>query len=258
MKRPHIQDYAPEHTELCERALVTAWGLLDDYQDDLVLIGGLVPRYLCRYDEASPQASTMDVDLGLALGVRGTAHHRIAARLAEVDLKPKGLPEGVRSPPIAKFYRQFPEMELLVEFLTDRPTPDAPSPAELDNMYVPAQPGVGRALEVHRIVDIAAMNLLGVPARCGIRVCEIGPFLCLKLRACGADSVERHGKDAFDIVNAVRYYDKGPESAFAAFAAERGVIPPLPTPPPYWTAGSPMPPAPAARSTPSSALAACA
>jgi hypothetical protein len=208
---------------LCERVLVTAWGLLDDYRNDLVLIGGLAPRYLC--ERSDTPSGTMDVDLGIALGVRGTAHNRIAARLAEVDLKPKGTPEGVRIAPLAKFYRQFPEIELQVEFLADRPTSGAPSLAEIDNMLVPTLPGVGRALEVHRVVPIEALNLFGIPSVCNVKVCEIGPFLCLKLRACGADSDQRHGKDAFDIIHTVQSYDRGPEAAFAAFAAERGVNP---------------------------------
>lgn len=226
MKLPNLQAYKPEHTELCERALVTAWGLLDDYASDLVLLGGLVPRYVCLRGPAIPEVSTLDVDLALALGVRGVSHNRIVDRLESAQFKPEPDTRPM-SPPVAKFFRSFPEhnFKLQIEFLTDRPTPDSSSMPMLDNMYVPAQPGIGRASEVHRVVTISATNLFGVPTTCPIKVCEIGPFLCLKLRACGADSPDREGKDAFDIIHAVQYYDRGPEAAFAGFAAERGVNP---------------------------------
>lgn len=226
MKLPNLQAYNPEHTELCERALVTAWGLLDDYQDDLVLIGGLVPRYLCLRDGTRPEASTLDVDLGMALGVQGVGYNRIVDRLETLQFKPE--PDTrPQTPPLAKFFRQFsaPNLKLVIDFFTDQPTDNPSTMQLLDNMYVPAQPGVGRALTVYRKVPVEATNLFGVPTRSVVKVCEVGPLLCLKLRACGADSMERHGKDAFDIINVVQYYDKGPDAAFAAFAAERGINP---------------------------------
>jgi hypothetical protein len=225
MRPDHIQAYKREHTELCERALVTTWNLLDAYREHLVLIGGMVPRYLCKKNDSSFEAGTLDVDLGLSISVLGTSFNRIADRLKDAGFTPipKDLP--ATTIPMAKFSRQFPGLDLHVEFITDRPTPAAPSIQTLDNMLVPAQPGIGRALAVHRDVEITAKDLSDVPGKCHVKVCEVGPFLCLKLRACGADAKERHGKDAFDIINVVQYYDQGIEAAFAAFAAERGVNP---------------------------------
>jgi len=226
MKKPNLQAYKPEQTDLCERALVTAWGLLDDYVPDLVLIGGLAPRYLCRRDGSKPEASTLDVDLGLALGVRGVSRNRITDRLETALFKPE--PDTrPRTPPLAKFFRQFsePNLKLLIEFFTEKLADDRVSIQLLDNMYVPAQPGIGRALEVYRTVRVEALDLSGVRAAHSVKICEVGPLLCLKLRACGSDSADRYGKDAFDIINTVQYYDRGPEAAIAAFAAERGVNP---------------------------------
>lgn len=226
MKLPNLQAYRPEQTELCERALVTAWGLLDDYVADLVLIGGLVPRYLCLRDSAIPDVSTLDVDLALALGVRGVSHNRIMNRLESAHFKPEPDTRPM-SPPVARFFRSFPEhnFKLQIEFLTDKPTPESSSAPMLDNMIVPAQPGIGRALAIHRTVSLTATDLFGALTTRSLNVCEIGPFLCLKLRACGADSPDRNGKDAFDVVHAVQYYDRGLESALAGFAAERGINP---------------------------------
>ena len=84
-------------------------------------------------------------------------------------------------------------------------------------MHVPTLPGIGRALECNRI--FTAPTATGTAL--AVRICEIGPFLCLKLRAYGAGSAERDGKDVFDLVHAVQFYDHGPEAAMRAFAAER-------------------------------------
>lgn len=37
--------------------------------------------------------------------------------------------------------------------------------------------------------------------------------------------MHRHGKDAFDRINVVQYYDQGPDATFKAFAEERHVNP---------------------------------
>ena len=112
MKLSHYHDYSAGHTELCEKALVTAWNLLADYEEYLVLIGGLVPRYLCTVPTDEPQASTMDVDLGLSLAVRGTATKRIGTQLACAGFKTKPDPMPPGTLPLAKFYRRFDKLEL--------------------------------------------------------------------------------------------------------------------------------------------------
>ena len=53
-----------------------------------------------------------------------------------------------------------------------------------------------------------------------VKVCEVGPFLCLKLQAY-VQRAER--KDAFDFVHTLLNYDGGPRRAAEAFEAEEGV-----------------------------------
>lgn len=50
-----------------------------------------------------------------------------------------------------------------------------------------------------------------------IKVCEVGPFICLKLQAYHSRA---QSKDVFDFVRAVRDYDGGTDAAIAAFHAE--------------------------------------
>lgn len=79
--------------------------------------------------------------------------------------------------------------------------------------------GVSRALAVNRRVRISGYDLQGARVAEEVRVCEVGPYLCLKLQAYAGRA---QGKDVFDVVRAVRDYDGGSEAAAVHFHAERG------------------------------------
>ncbi len=48
-KHPHHHAYPEGSTDLAVSALLTVWSSLADYHDDIVLVGGLVPKFLCLY-----------------------------------------------------------------------------------------------------------------------------------------------------------------------------------------------------------------
>jgi len=48
MKYAHYNQYSAEDTVRAEAALLTVWAVLQDFREDLVLVGGLVPRYICH------------------------------------------------------------------------------------------------------------------------------------------------------------------------------------------------------------------
>src|ERR1700722_18238879 len=54
MKPSIYSQYESPHASLAERALLTVWPSLDEWFDDLVLVGGLVPQYICG-DVNSPR-----------------------------------------------------------------------------------------------------------------------------------------------------------------------------------------------------------
>lgn len=67
-----FDDYPPRSLESAEAALLTAWRSLEQYHNDLVLVGGLAVHYLTRRDVAGlPGAVTLDVDFGISLGASG-------------------------------------------------------------------------------------------------------------------------------------------------------------------------------------------
>jgi hypothetical protein len=71
MKFATYSDYDPRATSQTLPAFLTVWPGLGNYQDDLVLLGGMVPLYLCRHptgERALPRPATLDVDFGISLG----------------------------------------------------------------------------------------------------------------------------------------------------------------------------------------------
>ena len=47
--KPQIyNEYSEEKTELAEKILLEVWACLGEFRKDMVLVGGLVPRYLVR------------------------------------------------------------------------------------------------------------------------------------------------------------------------------------------------------------------
>ncbi len=212
MKLPRHRDYRSGDTDRSEAALLTVWPRLADFHEHLVLVGGLVPRYLCRrgLGEGEWQPRTLDVDLAIALAADGGMYAGLSERLeSEGFVYARG-----------RFSKQVGGFPLHVDLLTERPWPQAPSSAQVGDVAVSAFFGVDRALRVFRRHPVAGLDLSGAAVREEVKVCEAGPFLCLKLQAY-ARRDER--KDVFDFVHTLRHYDGGPPEAALAFRAEDGV-----------------------------------
>ncbi len=67
MKYETYREYNPRSVALAEAALLSVWAGLGSYRQDIVLIGGLVPKYLCSQnqgDNALPRPATLDVNVG--------------------------------------------------------------------------------------------------------------------------------------------------------------------------------------------------
>jgi hypothetical protein len=73
MKFSKASDYRSEITRLSESALLSLWAKLGDLQEDIVLVGGLVPRYICRPSADGLEPNTLDVDFGIALAAGGSS-----------------------------------------------------------------------------------------------------------------------------------------------------------------------------------------
>jgi len=105
-KPQHIGGYDDARTELAEKVLLEVWRRLGEFHDFLVLVGGLVPRYLIPQRPKSGQTppahcGTMDVDLGISLAVADaetyeTIRVTLTDRLGfEPGLNPEGRELGI-------------------------------------------------------------------------------------------------------------------------------------------------------------------
>lgn len=215
MNKPKIyRDYDPRRIELAEAALLTIWGCLDELHEHLVLVGGLVPKYLCGEVQGSaelPRPATMDVDIGIAVsadqGYGGTLYHKLIGQgfiwSDDADTN--------------RFVKTINGIEVYVDFITEDPSRAQFGSIAFDLIHVTQLPGINRALASPRAVTINGMDLDGNPRVYQVRVCDVGPFLVLKLRAF---LNRQENKDAFDIYHTLRHFEDGTPAAIAGFAAE--------------------------------------
>ena len=210
MKLAHYDQYRPQDTARAESALLTVWAALGDLTRDLVLVGGLVPRYICKSQAGEVTAVTLDVDLGVSLELSAGQYEPTSRRLADHGFEWKD----------RRFVKTIQNVDLYLDFLTDKPGERAADSVVVDDVAgISAVFGVSRALEVYRTVQIVGFDLQGARVTEQVKVCEVGPYLCLKLQAYAGRA---QGKDVFDFVRAVRDYDRGIEAAATLFHAEKG------------------------------------
>jgi hypothetical protein len=97
-----------------------------------------------------------------------------------------------------RFVKKTAKGNFWVDFLTERPSPTSNTKATVDDMFgVCAFFGVDRALKICRQVEIEGTDLDGAHVKERVRVCEVGPFLCLKLQAYQGRAEK---KDLFDVI----------------------------------------------------------
>ena len=90
----------------------------------------------------------------------------------------------------------------------------------VDDVPVSSFPGINRALALHRTVSVTGADVFGGTQTCAVKVCEVGPFLVLKLNAFAH---RQQPKDAFDVYQTVLHYDGGAAAAAQWFGAEAEV-----------------------------------
>ena len=212
MKFATYAEYDPKGVALCVPALLTVWAGIQRFSEDLVLVGGLVPHFICRHPEAAgglPRPATLDVDIGVALATSSGQYGSL-----RTDLQAQGF--KLTAPDDTRFQRVVGIYTIYLDFLVERP-PATRGSAVVDDIPANIMPGIERALLTARTMTIAGKDLFGADQSIPVRVCEVGPYLVLKLRAFAQRQAP---KDAFDLLYTVRHYDGGTDAAIAAFAAE--------------------------------------
>ena len=222
-KPQHAMDYDATRTELAERVLLEVWGVLGEFHDYLVLVGGLVPQYLVteRRELAAtppPHCGTTDVDLGVSLAVTdaNTYETILAALTDRLGFEPGRNPAGREQR--HSFVKTINGLPINVDFLTTRydgpPTLVRALERSLSAIQVE---GLGLALTAPLRVTIRGVNLSGAKTSERVNVCRPVPFVVLKALAF---EKRRERKDAYDLVYVLRFYKDGPSSLAAEVTAE--------------------------------------
>ncbi|MBN2234352.1 MAG: hypothetical protein JW706_04325 [Opitutales bacterium] len=212
MKFDSYSAYDPSVTSQSLPAFLTVWPGLSLFHKDLVLIEGLVPLCICKHPiggDILPRHVTMDVDFGIALGASSALYGTIATDLSGMGFR-------LKDPSKARYVTNSKGHELFIDFLVES-TGDNPGTMMVDDIIASGLPGIQRALDTARHVTLEGQDLFGGNQQTTARVCEVGPFLALKLRAFGS---RQQGKDAFDILYTLKHYDRGFDAALEGFATE--------------------------------------
>ena len=212
MKFETHAEYDPRQSEMVKRAFLSVWSSFTRWHDDLVLLGGLVPKFICNplpaHSVLKP-TTTIDVDLGIALGTESGQYDPISTALAG---------QGFYADPKQKhrYVKTIAGMEVPVDFLVEHGADDEGMVA-VDDIAATVMPGVDRALETARFIEIQGEDLQGAEQHVTARVCDAGPFIALKLRAFGD---RQQGKDVFDLLYTIVNYEQGTQAAVDGFAEE--------------------------------------
>lgn len=165
-------------------ALLTIWPTLNRYHDDLVLVGGLAVDCLTDAKKSRlPGSVTTDVD----------------------------------NP--SRLVRKFEEANLYLDFLTES-SAGITGVVTVDDVVANVVPGINRALECKRWVEVTGEDFYGSKQSMKIAVADIGPLLVLKINAFGGPTGRRHAKDAYDVLLAVTAFMDGAPEAIRLFHEE--------------------------------------
>ncbi len=150
MKYETYSEYDPHRSSLAESAFLSVWSGLGNWHDSLVLIGGLVPKYLCgdlSQSRVLPRPATLDVDLGIALATDSGQYSNLLWELSGQGFKP-----GLKHP--ARFEKVIQDVTVPVDFLVEKP-PFTSGTTQVEDVTACIMPGVDRALATAREVEIS-------------------------------------------------------------------------------------------------------
>jgi hypothetical protein len=117
MKFETYNEYDPRGIALAESAFISVWASLGSFHEDLVLVGGLVPKYLCGDKTTTanlPLPATLDVDIGIALAASAGQYGSISMDLAGQGFRMSGTYSG-------RFEKIVEGFSIYIDFLVEQP-----------------------------------------------------------------------------------------------------------------------------------------
>lgn len=209
----HLDDYPVDGALTAEAALATAWSALENFHDDLVVVGGLA-IYLHTRNQVTPlyrPTPTLDVDFGITLGADAGMASPAGFALAMADFK-----EDEKG----RLFRTSHHGKLYLDFLSESP-PATSGTRNVSDLHTSIFPGINRALcdPIQRPIKLKNSN--GDEKILQIPVANYGPLLVLKLNAFAKRTGPKRGKDAYDILTLVRSSEDGVTAVVRSFGEEK-------------------------------------
>jgi hypothetical protein len=190
---------------------------LGDLQNDVVIVGGLVPSLIVPQSELPSgremHIGTMDVDLGLSVAILNEErYHELCKRLRAAGFEPDANDAG--KPTNQRWRIETGGQTVTVDFLIP-PTLKGDKGGRLRNLEegfaAIITPGLELAFADKRLVTLDGRTLHNESATRNVWVCEAGAFTVLKalaFRSRGAN------KDAYDLVYVLQNYGAGIADVF--------------------------------------------
>lgn len=224
MDKPQLQSlYAAEVTEDCERVLVTLLRGLGPWRDSIVLVGGLVPRYIVRKrpPDVPAHAGTGDVDVVVDLAILADTE---AYSTLEDNLKRMGFERAQNASGKVVNWRWRKTTDhggtLILEFLADDPEVGGGKVQELPtkgNVSAINIPHASMVFDLHDKREVRAELLDGGGLAIEVVAhANLVSFTCLKAFAYDH---RKEPKDAHDLVYCLEHSDDGIDAAIVSFKA---------------------------------------
>jgi hypothetical protein len=215
------RDYSRDAVQAARSVLVEVLHTLGNYRDNLVLVGGWVPEFLCPLPEA-PHVGSMDIDLVLDhRHLTGAAYQTIQQLLVG-----RGYEQG---PQPFIFYRKVDvgdrRLQVRVDFLGGEYGGTGPRhrTQRVQDIRVRKARGADLAFDLPVEVAVDATLPGGGTDSVKARVASIVPFLVMKSMALDERLKE---KDSWDIYYCLRHYPGGAAAVAEAFKphVNRGLV----------------------------------
>ncbi len=198
-----LSGYDPKRTAMIRRTCLEVATRLQDFQDVVCVVGGLVPSLLvdsAKLVAAESHIGTYDLDLGLSLAIlQEERYEEIAQRLRDAGFS---IDHNEAGNPTAQRWRS--REGALIDFLI-APAASTDTPGRVRNLEPDVAavitPGLHLAFQDREVVELAGETLSGGTAARTISVCGPGAFVVLKALAFGNRGKE---KDAYDLWYVIR------------------------------------------------------
>ena len=211
--KPSTKDgYEPALHQLVRATCLYCATKLGDFDDDIVVIGGLVPSLLIPRppDGAEVHVGTLDLDIGLTVALLDERRYQsLLERLRSAGFEPDTNHKGN---PTRQRWKSKHNALATIDFLIAPSLPDDRG-GQLRNIEPDfaaiIAPGLSLAFDDRERVQLSGFTLMDEAAERELWVCGPGAYVVLKALAF---RLRGENKDAYDLFYVIRNYLDGPSS----------------------------------------------